>query len=117
VLTLFAVFLLGGSVAVGRDVELGGAVAAAAQLPADGARALLLGTARLAFTHAMQVTLLLCAAVSVAAAIVSVIALRRSPGVASSIRPATAQSSPEISTKRYHPRALNRERPQIGRSQ
>jgi DHA2 family multidrug resistance protein-like MFS transporter len=75
---------------------LGGAVAASAQLPADGARALLLGTARLAFTHAMQVTLLLCAAVSVAAAIVSIIALRRAPSASCSS--AYLETSAPIST-------------------
>src|SRR5262249_34088648 len=52
---------------------LGGAVAAAAQLRSDVAQRILLGTAKLAFTHAMQAILLLCAAVSVSTAIVSAI--------------------------------------------
>jgi len=56
---------------------LGGAVAAAAQLTADGAQAKLLGTARLAFTEGMRVILLVCAAVSLATALGSVIAWRR----------------------------------------
>jgi DHA2 family multidrug resistance protein-like MFS transporter len=54
---------------------LGGATAAAARLPAaDGA--VLLATARTAFAHATQVTLSVCAAVSVAAAVVVILMLR-----------------------------------------
>src|SRR5262249_15311191 len=59
--------------------SLGGAVATAAQLRSDGAGVVLLDTARVAFTHALQVTLALCAAVSLASAVVAVAALRRAP--------------------------------------
>jgi len=58
---------------------LGGAVSAAAQLPPDGAGAALLATAKAAFTHATQLTLSLCAAVAIAAAVLVVVALRRAP--------------------------------------
>jgi DHA2 family multidrug resistance protein-like MFS transporter len=55
---------------------LGGAAAAAADLPGEaGAR--LLSAAREAFTHAMQLTLVLCAIITAAAAILASIALRR----------------------------------------
>jgi len=55
---------------------LGGATAAAAQLSSrDGT--LLLATARASFTHALQATLGLCAAVSFATAIAVLVALRR----------------------------------------
>jgi DHA2 family multidrug resistance protein-like MFS transporter len=70
---------------------LGGAVAAAGRLPTDVARALLLDAARVAFTHVMQATLMLCAAVSVAAAVVAAVALRRRPG---RMRESTALSAP-----------------------
>ncbi len=56
---------------------LGGAVALAEQRLSDAGSGLLLDTARAAFTHAMQVTLVLCAAVSVATAILAAVALRR----------------------------------------
>ena len=56
---------------------LGGAVAAAAQHLSDAARALLLDTARAAFTHTVQITLWLCAAVSLATAVLAAVALRR----------------------------------------
>jgi len=66
---------------------LGGAVGAAAQLSSDGARMLLLDAARAAFTHTMQATLVLCAAVSVAAAIMVFVALRRRADRAIEARP------------------------------
>jgi len=59
---------------------IGGAVAAAAQMASGGARTRLLGTAKLAFTHAMQVTLLLCAAVALVTAGGSLLAARRRRG-------------------------------------
>ena len=55
---------------------MGGAAAAAAQLSRDGAGARLLETARAAFTHGLQVTLSLCAAMSLATALVAILALR-----------------------------------------
>jgi DHA2 family multidrug resistance protein-like MFS transporter len=55
---------------------LGGAAAAAAELSPGGAGARLLEAARAAFTHALQLTLVLCAAVSVASAILALLALR-----------------------------------------
>jgi DHA2 family multidrug resistance protein-like MFS transporter len=58
-----------------RDT-LGGAAAAAAALP-DQVGARLLDAARVAFTHALQVTVAICAVVSALAAIVAVVALRR----------------------------------------
>jgi DHA2 family multidrug resistance protein-like MFS transporter len=94
---------------------LGGAVAAAAQLPSDGARAIVLETAKLAFTHAMQVTLLLCAAVSIVTAIVSVIALRRARAGTPATRPPVVEPGADAREKDYHPQALNPEQPQIGR--
>ncbi len=59
---------------------LGGAVAVAEQHLSDAGRALLLETARAAFTHTVQVTLWLCAAVSVATAVLAAVALRRREG-------------------------------------
>jgi DHA2 family multidrug resistance protein-like MFS transporter len=60
-----------------RDT-LGGATAAAAQLPsALGAR--LLETARLSFTHALHVTVVICAVVSALTAVAAVGLLRRVP--------------------------------------
>jgi len=56
---------------------LGGAVAAAAERPFDAASALLLHNARASFASATQVTLVICAAVSVATAVLAVVALRR----------------------------------------
>jgi DHA2 family multidrug resistance protein-like MFS transporter len=56
---------------------LGGAVAAAAERPSDAASAILLNTARASFTSAVQVTLAICAAVSIATAVLAVVALRR----------------------------------------
>jgi DHA2 family multidrug resistance protein-like MFS transporter len=56
---------------------LGGATAAAAQLPSGIGAAQLLETARGAFTHALQVTFGLCAAVSLATAVAVLVALRR----------------------------------------
>lgn len=58
-----------------RDT-LGGAAAAAAQLP-DQLGARLLETARAAFTHAMQFTVILCAAIAVLTAVAAVLMLRR----------------------------------------
>jgi len=55
---------------------LGGAVAAATPLTPP-AQEKLLGTARLAFTHATQATLALCAALALATAVGSVVARRR----------------------------------------
>jgi len=80
---------------------LGGAVAAATQLPANGAREMLLATAKLAFTHAMQVTLVLCAVVSIAAAVVAVVALRRAPGREVARYQPTAQSAADLSNSEY----------------
>jgi DHA2 family multidrug resistance protein-like MFS transporter len=62
--------------AVAMDT-LGGAVAAAAERASDAASAILLATARASFTSAVQVTLAICAAVSVATALLAVVALRR----------------------------------------
>jgi len=93
---------------------LGGAVAAAAQVPSDCARVVLLETAKFAFTHAMQVTLLLCAAVSIVTASVSVVALRR-PRVRTATRSPIGETPAADPAKDYHSRALNPERPQIGR--
>ena len=60
-----------------RDT-LGGATAAAAQLPgALGAR--LLETARVSFTHALHVTVMICVVLSALTAIVAVSLLRRVP--------------------------------------
>jgi MFS transporter, DHA2 family, multidrug resistance protein len=60
-----------------RDT-LGGATAAAAQLPgALGAR--LLETARVSFTHALHVTVVICAVLSTLTAIVAVVLLRHVP--------------------------------------
>jgi len=56
---------------------LAGAVAAVAQRPSDAAGQRLLDTARLAFGHGMEVTLVLCAAVSVAVAVVRLLPSRR----------------------------------------
>jgi DHA2 family multidrug resistance protein-like MFS transporter len=61
-----------------RDT-LGGAAAAAAQLP-DQVGARLLETARVAFTHALHVTLIVCAIISALAAIAAVALLGRIPG-------------------------------------
>ncbi len=58
-----------------RDT-LGGAAAAAAQLP-DPIGARLLDTARAAFTHSMQFTVLTCAAIAVLTAVAAVLMLRR----------------------------------------
>jgi DHA2 family multidrug resistance protein-like MFS transporter len=62
--------------AVAMDT-LGGAVAAAAERASDAASAILLAAARASFTSAVQVTLAICAAVSVATALLAVVALRR----------------------------------------
>jgi DHA2 family multidrug resistance protein-like MFS transporter len=70
---------------------LGGAVAAAGQLTSPGAQQALLGTAKLAFTEAMQVTLLVCAAVSLATAIGSVIASRKARSTAPATPPRIAE--------------------------
>jgi len=78
--THFSEATLAGIPAGARQAALdtiGGAVATAAQLTPGDAQTTLLGTAKLAFTHAMQVTLLLCAAVAVVTAIGSVLAARR----------------------------------------
>jgi len=58
-----------------RDT-LGGATAAAAQLP-DPMGARLLETARAAFTHAMQFTVITCAVIAVLTAVAAVLMLRR----------------------------------------
>jgi MFS transporter, DHA2 family, multidrug resistance protein len=73
-----------------RDT-LGGAAAAAAQLPNPiGAR--LLETARAAFTHAMQFTVILCAFIAVLTAVAAVLMLYR-------IRPgAESEPSPDAAT-------------------
>jgi DHA2 family multidrug resistance protein-like MFS transporter len=55
---------------------LGGALAAAERLP-DGLGVALLGPAREAFTDGMQLTVVVCAAVAVAAATVGTVLLRR----------------------------------------
>jgi DHA2 family multidrug resistance protein-like MFS transporter len=56
---------------------LGGAVAVAAQHPSDAASVLLLSSARAAYTYSLQATLWICALVSVATALIAVVALRR----------------------------------------
>ena len=58
---------------------LGAAAAAAAQLRPGAAGTLLLDTAKVAFTHGLQVTLTICALVSLALSGVAAIALRREP--------------------------------------
>ena len=58
---------------------LGGAVATAAQLRTGGAGAVLLDTAKVAFTHALEVALVVCAVVSVALSLLATVALRRTP--------------------------------------
>jgi MFS transporter, DHA2 family, multidrug resistance protein len=58
-----------------RDT-LGGAVAVAAQLR-DGVGTRLAETARLAFTHALHVTIVICAVVTALAAVVAIVMLRR----------------------------------------
>jgi MFS transporter, DHA2 family, multidrug resistance protein len=55
---------------------LGGALAAAERLP-DAGGAALLGPAREAFTHGMQLTMVICAAVMVATAAVTAVLLRK----------------------------------------
>ena len=55
---------------------LGGAVAVAADLPADIA-AVILGTARMAFTSALVTTAVICTAIALAAAILAAFMLRR----------------------------------------
>jgi DHA2 family multidrug resistance protein-like MFS transporter len=57
---------------------LGGASSAAALLPADAARAALLGAARASFTGALEVTLMICAILSIVTAVVAAAALRGS---------------------------------------
>ena len=71
----------------------------AARLPPDGAGAALVAAAKVAFTHALQVTLSLCAAVSIAAAVLVVVALRRAPE-----RDARGDRS-GVEEMRNHPRA------------
>jgi DHA2 family multidrug resistance protein-like MFS transporter len=71
-----------------RDT-LGGAAAAAAQLP-DAIGERLLETARAAFTHAMQFTVVLCAMIAVVTAVAAVLMLRRIRAHAES------EPSPEI---------------------
>ena len=66
---------------------LGGAAAAAARLPSAGAGTLLLDTAKVAFTHALQVTLTVCAVVSMATSVVVAVALRRAPEPKKAMRP------------------------------
>jgi hypothetical protein len=61
---------------------VGGAIGAASRSPSAGPA--LLETARLAFTHALQTTLSICAAIAIAAAIV-VLASSRGSGRASAI--------------------------------
>jgi DHA2 family multidrug resistance protein-like MFS transporter len=56
--------------------SLGGAVATATRLRSDGA-GVLLEAARIAYTHALQVTLALCAAVALVSAVVAATMLRR----------------------------------------
>ena len=78
---------------------LGGAVSVAARLAPDGAGAALLAAAKVAFTHALQVTLSLCAAVSIAAAVLVVVALRRAP------EPGTRGERTSLEEMRNQPRA------------
>ena len=59
---------------------LGAAAAAAAQLRPGEDGALLLDTAKAAFTHALEVVLTICAVVSALLSVVSAVALRRSRG-------------------------------------
>jgi DHA2 family multidrug resistance protein-like MFS transporter len=56
---------------------LGGAVAAAEQHLSGAGSTLLLDAARAAYTHTLQITLWLCAAISVATAVLAAVALRR----------------------------------------
>jgi DHA2 family multidrug resistance protein-like MFS transporter len=58
---------------------LGAATGAATRLRPDGGGAVLLETARAAFTHGVQATLTVCALVSLALALVAAFALRRAP--------------------------------------
>jgi len=67
--------------------SFGGAAAAAAQLPADGAGTALLDAARAAYTHGLRVTLTLCAVVSVVMSALAALALRRGPGALLARRP------------------------------
>ena len=78
-----------------RDT-LGGAVAAAVQLSSSRAHDLV-RTAKLAFTHAMQVTLLLCAALSLATAIGSFVAARRVRSRAATLPRPVAEPGPVTS--------------------
>ena len=56
---------------------LGGAVAAAAQVPSDASAVRLLDAARFAFSHGVQVTLVICAALSLVTAVVRLLPSRR----------------------------------------
>jgi DHA2 family multidrug resistance protein-like MFS transporter len=67
--------------------SLAAGVATAMQFRSGGAGVVLLATARIAFTHALQVTLALCAAVSLASAVVAAVALRPGPARDATIRP------------------------------
>jgi DHA2 family multidrug resistance protein-like MFS transporter len=58
---------------------LAGAVATAARLRTDGGGTVLLDAAKVAFTHALQVALAVCAALSVSLSVVAIVALRRAP--------------------------------------
>jgi DHA2 family multidrug resistance protein-like MFS transporter len=79
---------------------LSGAAAAAAQLrPATGG-ALLLDTAKAAFTHGLQVTLTICAVVSMALSAVAAIALRRAPQATAAMGGAPM---PEVAPSRRGP--------------
>jgi DHA2 family multidrug resistance protein-like MFS transporter len=79
---------------------LGGAAAAADRLP-DGASADLLEAARDAFTHSLQTTASICAAVAAVTGLVALVTLRRiRAGAAASApasAPATAQASSVVS--------------------
>jgi DHA2 family multidrug resistance protein-like MFS transporter len=66
---------------------LGGAVATAAQLRAGGGGTVLLDSAKIAFTNALQVGLAVCAAISVTLSIVAAVALRRAPAPDTATRP------------------------------
>jgi DHA2 family multidrug resistance protein-like MFS transporter len=66
--------------------SLAGGVATAMQLRSGGA-GVLLDAARTAFTHALQVTLGLCAALSLASAVVAATVLRRAPAPDVTLRP------------------------------
>jgi len=66
---------------------LGAAAAAAARLRPDGSGTVLLDTAKLAFTNGMQVTLSICAAVSMALSVVAGVVLRRAPQPEAAPRP------------------------------